>query len=164
MGLFLSEGPVKKELPASLIKARAYAFLLLKFRPRSEKELYERLKKKNFGEGVTKNTISFLKEKKFIDDEDFARAWIDWRLKRPLGLRRIEQELRQKGIDKEIIRAQIEVSRKDYREEDIVLKLAQERLGKLKDLQQKKAKQRILSYLLRRGFSTEIVIDTLNQL
>ena len=147
-----------------LEKARNYAFLLLKFRPRSERELYARLKKKKFDESVIKDTLSFLKEKNFLDDNYFARAWIESRLKKPFGLRRIEQELKRKGIDKEIIQAQIETSRKGYREEEVVLGLAQERWLKLKGLEPKKSKQRIFGYLLRRGFSPEIIIETVNQL
>ena len=137
---------------------------MLKFRPRSERELYARLKKKKFDESVIKDTLSFLKEKSFLDDNYFARAWIDSRLKKPFGLRRIAQELRQKGIDKEIILAQIETSRKGYHEEEVVLGLAQERWGKLKGLEPKKSKQRIFGYLLRRGFSPEVIIETVNQL
>ncbi len=74
-------------------KARAYAFLLLKFRLRRENELLARLKQKGFSEQVSKDTVNFLKEKEFIDDRVFAKGWVASRLKRPFGLRRIKQEL-----------------------------------------------------------------------
>jgi len=138
--------------------------LLLKFRLRSEKELYSRLKKKGFDEVVIKETLSFLKEKSFIDDRIFAKAWIESRLKRPLGIRRIEAELKAKGIDKEIIDSQIEAVKQGYSEEDIVSRIAQERFRKLKDIEPQKAKRRIFAYLLYRGFSPEIIIDMVNQL
>ncbi|MDD5166937.1 MAG: RecX family transcriptional regulator, partial [Candidatus Omnitrophica bacterium] len=63
----------------TLQKARAYAFLLLKYRLRSEKELGERLEGKKFDEATVKETLAFLKENDFIDDKVFARAWIDSR-------------------------------------------------------------------------------------
>lgn len=138
--------------------------MLLKFRLRSEKELYSRLKKKGFDEVVIKETLSFLKEKSFIDDRIFAKAWIESRLKRPLGIRRIEAELKAKGIDKEIIDSQIEAVKQGYSEEDIVSRIAQERFRKLKDIEPQKAKRRIFAYLLYRGFSPEIIIDMVNQL
>ncbi|MCK9571842.1 MAG: recombination regulator RecX, partial [Candidatus Omnitrophica bacterium] len=84
-------------------KARAYAFLLLKFRLRSAKELEQRLKQKGFSEQLSRETVKFLQDKEFIDDRVFARGWVSSRLKRPFGLRRIKQELLQKGLDKEII-------------------------------------------------------------
>jgi len=144
-------------------KARDYAFFLLKFRLRSVNELAGRLKLKKIPEDTIKEVISFLKEKRFIDDNIFARAWIDSRLKRPLGLRRIKQELRQKGVAKEIIEAQT-AKVKDYSEVTTVLDLAKKRLNRLKGIDRLSAKRRVYAYLVRRGFSPEVVIDTLNQL
>lgn len=151
----------KKNINA-LTKARAYAFLLLKFRLRSEKELYRRLKQKKFDEEIIKQTLSFLKDKSFIDDNSFARAWIASRIKRPLDLRRIKQELNLKGIDKDIINREISAIKNNYSEADIVKNIAQERLGKLKGIDPQKARRRLYTYLLRRGFSPEVIIDTLS--
>jgi regulatory protein len=147
----------------SFAKARDYAFLLLKFRLRSENELVQRLKLKKIPEETIREVISFLKEKRFIDDNVFAKAWLNSRLKRPLGLRRIRQELRQKGIDKAVIETEVG-SVKNYSEAETVLELAKERLGKLKAVEPIKAKRRVYEFLLRRGFSSQVVIDTLNQL
>lgn len=147
-----------------LQKAKDYAFLLLKFRPRSEKEIYQRLKKKKFADRVISETLSFLKDKDFINDANFTKIWIESRLKRPLGLRRIREELNLKGIDREIIDSQIQEIKKNYPEEEIVMKIAQVRLKRLKDIESGKVKRRIFSYLLRRGFSPEVIIDLLDQL
>ena len=137
--------------------------MLLKFRPRSEKEIYLRLKKKKFEERIIKEVLLFLKDKDFIDDNHFAKIWIESRIKRPLGLRRLKEELRIKGIPQEIIDSKIEEIKKSYSEEDVVSKMAKERLHKLKGVESQKAKRRVFAYILRRGFSPEIVIDVLNQ-
>ncbi|MFH0856008.1 MAG: regulatory protein RecX [Candidatus Omnitrophota bacterium] len=147
----------------SFNKARDYAFFLLKFRLRSENELIRRLKLKKIPEETIKEVVSFLKEKRFIDDNVFAKAWVSSRLKKPLGLRRIKQELMQKGLDKETIEAQI-AGVKDYSEGQTVLALARERLSRLKGSDQVTSKRRVYAFLLRRGFSPEVVIDALNQL
>ena len=144
-------------------KAKNYAFLLLKFRPRSEKEIGERLKRKKFDTEVIRETILFLKENGFVDDSYFAKVWLESRIKRPLGLKKLRAELRQKGVDKEIIDSQIEEISKGYCEEDVVLKLAKDRLNKLKGVEPVKAKRRLFEYLLRRGFSTEVIIDIVNR-
>lgn len=148
----------------SSIKAREYAFLLLKFRLRSEKEIYGRLKKKKFEEEVIKNTLFFLKDKGFINDKLFAKSWIESRLRKPLGLRRIRQELTLKGIEKEIIDGQLSVAKDGYSEEEIVLRVIKEKLSKLKSIDPQKAKKRVYSYLLRRGFSPGVVIEAMNNL
>lgn len=150
-----------KDKSDSLQKARDYAFLLLKFRQRSSQELIRRLRDRHFEDSVIRETVAFLKERSFIDDTAFARAWIDSRLKRPFGLRRIKEELRAKGIDKSIIEANLNRIRQDYSEEKVVTEIAAGRLSRLKGLEPQKAKRRVFSYLLRRGFSPEVISDTL---
>jgi len=154
---------VKNNLDA-LQKVRAYAFLLLKFRQRSESEIYQRLKRKKFDESLINDTVSFLKNKGFIDDKLFTKSWIESRVKKPFGLRRIKQELKLKGINKEIIDKQVGEVKEDYPEEEIVLKVAQDRFNRLKTIDPDIARRRLYSYLLRRGFSPEIITDTLNLL
>ena len=150
--------------PESLEKAKNYCFLLLKFRPRSEYEIRERLKRKKFGEPVIKAVLTFLKEKSFIDDEAFTQAWVDFRLKKSFGLRRITQELRIKGISKDIVAQVLEKTKENYSEREVVAKITRERLNRLKEIEPQTAKRRLFAYLLRRGFSSEAIIDALEQL
>jgi len=137
---------------------------LLKFRLRSEQEIYQRLKRKEFEEDIIRDTLGFLKNKGFIDDTVFTKSWIQSRLKKPLGLRRIKQELKLKGIDKEIVDLQINEIKESYCEQDLVFRLAESRLSKLKSVDPAAARRRVYAYLIRRGFSPEIVIDCLSQL
>ncbi len=144
--------------------ARAYAFLLLKFRLRSECELKTRLKQKGFSEELSQDTVNFLKDKEFIDDRVFARGWVGARLKRSLGLRKIKQELLQKGIGQEIIDESLAQVKEDYRENQVVRQLAQKRFSKLKGVDLFKAKARVYAYLVRRGFSVDIVGEVVKEL
>ena len=148
----------------SLEKAKNYAFLLLKFRLRSENEIRQRLKKKKFDTQIIENVVSFLKDKGFINDNYFAKTWVESRIKKPLGLRRLKEELKIKGIDKEIIEERINEIKKNYPEEEIIASIARERLKRIKDIDPQKAKKRIYAYLLRRGFSPDIILDVVGQL
>jgi regulatory protein len=138
--------------------------LLLKYRLRSENEIRLRLKKKKFPQELIDEAVAFLKEKRFIDDSVFARAWIESRLKRPLGLRRIQQELKLKGVAKEVISACVSRIKEGYAEEDVVKVIAEARRKRLKGIEPALAKRRIYAYLLRRGFSHDIVYDAISQL
>lgn len=144
--------------------AKAYAFFLLKFRLRSEKELEARLKQKGFSLQLSQDTVNFLKEKEFIDDRVFAKAWVASRLKRQFGLRRIKQELIQKGISKEIIEDLLVEAKECFSESQTARQLAQERFLKLKNIEPQKARARVYGYLMRRGFSPEIVSEIVNKL
>ena len=146
-----------------LEKARSYAFLLLKFRLRSESELLCRLRLKKFDIDIARETVAFLKEKGFIDDKVFAKTWIASRLKRPLGLARIRHELRIKGVKEPLIDDEIRAARKDYPEEEIVSSLAKARFSRCKDAIPAIAKRRVVAYLLRRGFPPELVTEVVDR-
>ena len=147
-----------------LVKARQRAFRLLKFRLRSEDEIRQRLKRLIFPADVIEETVRFLKEKEFIDDGIFAKLWLQSRLRRQMGLRRIIRELKEKGISADIIEEITGEAKKGYSEEKIVSDLARERLEKLKNVERGKARQRLYGWLLRRGFSPEIVFDVVNRI
>jgi regulatory protein len=145
-------------------KARAYAFFLLKFRLRSEQELLQRLKKKGFSGDLSQSTVNFLKNKEFIDDRLFAKVWVGNRLKRPFGLKKIRQELEQKGLTNEIIQDALSAVKADYCETQLVSQLAQQRFARQVGVDKQKAKARVYAYLLRRGFSPDIVSQIVKQL
>lgn len=138
--------------------------MLLKFRLRSENELHGRLKKKKFAEPAIRKAIDFLKEKRFIDDAVFASAWVDARLKKGMGPRRIARELAFKGIDKRLIEGELARIKEDYPEDETALEIALRKKEKMKDIDPQKMRQRIYGYLIRRGFSPDTVIGVLNEL
>ena len=137
---------------------------MLKFRLRTERELASRMKQKKFPPEVISRTIDFLKDKKFINDGIFARAWIDSRLKRSMGLRRVKNELKLKGMPSALIDQSIAQVKELYSEDEIVADIIRRKIGSMKDLDPLKAKQRIYAFLIRRGFSADAIMDNLNQI
>jgi len=100
----------------------------LSFRPRSEKELRDYLKKKKCDELTAERIVENFKEHKFINDEEFAKWFIEQRtLLRPKAARLIKMELKQKGIDKDLIEQLLENGKdSDF---DKAKKLAEKRMG-----------------------------------
>ena len=80
---------------------------LLRFamvRPRSEKEIRDYFRRKKVHESLHVKLFEKLRHFELIDDEKFAKWWIDQRANfKPKPKRILIQELRIKGIDKEII-------------------------------------------------------------
>ncbi|MCU0651258.1 MAG: recombination regulator RecX [Candidatus Omnitrophica bacterium] len=144
-------------------KAKRCAFLLLKFRLRTEQELVSRMKQKKYPAEIISRTIDFLKEKKFINDEIFTRAWIDSRLKRSMGMRRVKNELKLKGVPGAIIDRSIGEAKENYSEDETVADLIKHKMHSMKDIDPRKAKERLYAFLLRRGFSSEAIMDNLNR-
>lgn len=147
-----------------LLSAQRYSFLLLKFRPRSEKEMRERLGRKKFSEDIIEKTVQFLTVNKFVNDRLFAEDWIDYRINKPYGLGRVRRELYEKGISERIIEECIARIQKDYSEETVAERSAREKIEKLKGIDRIKAKNRVYAYLLRRGFTPSVVLEVVNKI
>ena len=144
--------------------AKAAAMRFLKIRPRSIGELKEKLVGKGFSLTDIQITLFDLMASGSLDDRAFTKSWINYRLARPFGFIRIIQELKDKGIDQEIIdQALIEI-KGSYSAENVALELAQRRWQRLPDIDPLKKKKRVLDFLLRRGFEEDVVMKVIKKL
>lgn len=156
-----------------LIFARYYNLTLryLSYRPRSEKEIIDYLTEKirkgaSLNQQAIDQIVSKLKEYKFIDDQEFVKFWVEQRTKfKHKPLRIIKYELQQKGINKELIDDSLSkfesIKNVDI---DSARKLAQKKLDFHRNLEPEKAREKVLNYLLRKGFSYEVAKDALKSL
>jgi regulatory protein len=144
--------------------AKAAALRFLKIRPRSIGELKEKLEGKEFSDAEIEITIHNLMASGLLDDRAFTKSWINYRLARPFGFRRIIQELKHKGIDPEIIEGALSEAKESYSPESIALDLAQRRWQRLPDIDPVKKKKRVLDFLLRRGFEVDLVMKVIKKL
>jgi regulatory protein len=147
-----------------LLKAKRVVLHLLKYRARSRKEIIDRLKRKKFSEIAIDQVLDYCNKLDLIDDEAFAFSWMNSRLRKPLGLRRISFELKSKGISDEIIQQSKDKIKENYNEYEVVADLAKDKFNKLKNLEPNKAKSRVYGFLLRRGFALDIVNEVISQL
>jgi len=138
--------------------------LFLSYRPRSEKEVRENLLKKKAQLGIIERIIKSLKEQKFLDDKDFAKWFIEQRLRfRQKSLRIIKLELKQKGVAKELIEDAINNLSYDNDGESInndlesAIKLVEKRLPRYKSLKKPQIYQKMGAFLARRGFDWETI-------
>jgi len=140
------------------VKALDKAFLWLGIRPRSRFEIKQKLKEKGFDEEVIKKTIKKLKELNYLDDEKFARAWVeDRKLNQPKGRYFIYSELKQKGVNKEIIEKVLDETYSKEEEFELALKLAKKKKAALKNLEPYNLYQKLANYLIQKGFSWGMV-------
>lgn len=141
---------------------KTYRFL--SFRPRSIKEVEDYLKRKKAIDVDTKKIIEKLKSQKFLDDEEFARWWIESRTKaRPRSSRLIKLELKQKGIDKELIDSIFENSTEVVSDFEKAYALALKKAPKLKNLDRKKAYEKLGRFLASRGFNWDTIKEVIDQ-
>ena len=127
-------------------------------RNHSQWEMEQYLKRKDVSEDQSAVILARLADLGFIDDKNFANSWIEnRRLLKPVSRRRLEQELRQKHVNSEIIKAALE---EDSTEELVVLKNL---ITKKRMQSSYKDNQRLMGYLSRQGFSYDDIKNAMGE-
>ena len=81
-----------------------YALRYIHLYPKTEKELRAKLLEKWYPEKHVDETMQVLKEKKYVDDNVFARLYIESELvKKGKPAYNVQQKLYQKGVDRSIV-------------------------------------------------------------
>jgi regulatory protein len=135
-------------------KAHASATRLLAHRPRSQAEIQRQLQTKGYNQTVIDQVIERLAAVNLINDEQFARYWIEQRETfRPRGHLALRQELQQKGIAREIIEAALA----GVDETTAARQSAERKAQQLAGLPEMEFKKKLGQYLQRRGFPYESI-------
>ncbi len=133
-------------------KALAYALKLLGYRPRSQRELKQRLRQKGFTDRETQQALVKLLKFGYVDDAATARGLRDQAERvKLLGRSGARMFLRQRGIEPE----EAEQALEGYDENSTALKLLERKRGALAGLPRHVARRRLAGYLGRRGYSGE---------
>ena len=153
---------------SDLERAYAAAMRLLTFRFRSEKELRERLQRREFEATVIEETMDRLRAERWLDDRRFAESYARTRLRRKLGRRRIERELREHGISDAEASAAIAVATEDEPEEEHLRELCRKKMRILSRrfgsdfLEDSEGRKKLLSYLLSQGYEASAAIGAID--
>ena len=159
VGVELTEELVAELVGKDVIERGMYvAERYLGYRPRSEVEIREKLKRQGFAEEVIDNIINRLKERGLVDDVAFARFWKENRDNfSPRSSWLTRQELRRKGVADEAVD---DVVKTDDDEANAYL-AAQSKVRRLKAVEYEIFRRRLGEYLKRRGFSYGVIIRTI---
>ncbi|MGQ9614997.1 MAG: regulatory protein RecX [Spirochaetota bacterium] len=162
-GIHLGDEIVQKDIDALLLKdeyARAldYGYLLLSYRDRSEYELRRRLLEKGFHVDLVREVLKFFRDKKLLDDRQFAKKWIENSLSsRPMGRMRMKHELKGKMVEDGIIDEVVGELVDDDTEMRLARRLTEKKLEALKSYPVEVRRARLLRFLKSRGFNFDLI-------
>lgn len=132
----------------------------LSYRPRSRTEVERYLRGKAIQTDVISDVIARLEHAGYINDEAFARFWLENRERfKPRGQRALRYELLQKGVSDEIIGQMLS----EMDDETSAWRAIEGRLSRWADLPDDAFRQKIVSYLSRRGFDYNTISLTLEK-
>lgn len=140
----------------------------LSLRPRSRKELKDYLDRKLYKRKlpvtdkavVSQTVLARLETEGQIDDERFARFWVEDRSYfKPRGERALYSELKNKGVSTDIIEQALEPVKKS--ELKLARQLIESRRQGLSCFEGELKRQKVYLLLLRRGFSAGTIKNTI---
>jgi regulatory protein len=148
-----------------LKRAKNTAYRYLAIRPRSRAEIVTKLRDKEFSPSVVETVMEHLLRLRYVDDRKFAAQWAASRARlRGYGRRRIEQELRQKGVNRETIQEALNEAVPFEDERETARTVAEKKLRTMKSLEPEARKRRLAGFLERKGFPHEIIWDILRMI
>lgn len=146
---------------SELERAKYAAFLYLGRRSLTYKQMVDKLQKKEYSEETIKEVMEYLEELNYINDSEYTRRYVaDAVNLKKHGKHRIKQDLRLKGISPHIVDEIFEELEPDTNE---VLRNLVEIKSKNMDINIPKEKNRLINFLIRRGFSYDDIFHVLNE-
>lgn len=137
------------------------ALKYLSFRARSVKEIRDYLTKKKYSEEDIDDAIKQLIELKFLNDDDFARTFIESRQRKGKSKSAIGFELKMKGIGKEMAIEILEDANEDIKTATTYIS---KRLHQFERYDPEEKQKKIINRLRARGFNWDIISEVLKKL
>ncbi|MEE9245735.1 MAG: regulatory protein RecX [Gemmatimonadota bacterium] len=144
------------------------ALSFLSYRPRTSQEVRRKLAERGYAEGTVEQTLGRLGQVGLVNDTAFVESYVRGRIAhRPMGVRRMADELYLKGIGRNESVPIIEQVFADERvdERALAAHAAEKRVSSLRNgrSDDRTVRRRLRDHLARRGFGVQIVgeaVDT----
>jgi len=150
---------LRSEDEHELVYQKALHFI--NFRPRSTAEIIQNLSKRGISEPLAQETVERLKNTGLVNDDTFARDWVENRNAfRPRSRSFLKIELKQKGLSEETINS---VLAEQVDEQTLAIEAARKYARRLAGLDWPKFRQKLGGFLARRGFSYTIAAPAVSE-
>ena len=144
-------------------KAMDKAIRFLGYRARTEKEIKDKLNEKEFDEKVIKKTIINLKKMGYLSDREFVESWVKDRIStKPSGKKLLSLELQKKGVSEKLTQKQLDKLVNKKTEMEMAKKALIKADKQYRNLTGQGKKQKIITYLARRGFDWPLIKELLD--
>ncbi|MDD3224635.1 MAG: recombination regulator RecX [Clostridium sp.] len=160
------DGKVLNEIAEedNYICAKNYALRVIERFFKTEKQMYTKLKSKEYDEKTIARVMAFLKEYKFVDDFKYVNIYVGEKIKKQ-GNKKIKYDLIKKGIAEKLINDTLKNIDDDVQIE------ACENLAKKKFVVLNRTENvpikiytKLISYLLRIGYTSDIAKKTVEKI
>lgn len=142
-------------------RALNIAMRYLSYRPRTTHEIRMHLKKKQFSEVQINDTIFYLEDHKFLNDDDFCCAYLEYHSRyKPKSIFAMGYDLKKKGICQSVIDHHMT----GYDNYQLAVNCVKTRLQRWQNFDTDKLKNKIFNFLRYRGFNFETCLSVYEQI
>lgn len=146
-----------------MVSVMDYIFRLLSFRERSEWELKDRMKHAGYEDDEVMRALQKIKEMGYLDDNRFAKLYVESKRLKGDGKYRLRSGLKEKGIDEETIKLVLSPISDDEEIMQACLLLKRKIKNKEEEFIQRKDFNKVHRFLLRKGYSYFIASKALKK-
>ncbi len=148
--------------------ARETAIKYIGYAARSENEITRRLRKDGAPDAIIEAVLADFRSRGWVDDAEFAKRWVEDRADRKLyGKARLANELQKRGLAKEYVTAALAEDDTDSEIARAKAALASKTKNYSHSINEiqftAQEKQKLSGFLMRRGFSYQIITKVLKQ-
>jgi regulatory protein len=152
-------------------RERAYqvAVNFISYRPRSSKEIVDKLARKGFTRELALEVVDQLKELSLLNDLQFARMFVRDKLRgKPMGRAMLRRKLLEKGITFQMSERVLKEYVTEENEQEAAKTLAVRKMktshSRFSALDPLARQKRLIDYLLSRGFSQDVATKTVRSI
>lgn len=150
------------EAAEEVVGAKKAALRYLSYRPRTVREVRDKLREKEFGDEEIQKTIQQLEDSKLLNDLEFARMYVrDAVLRKPIGKLALKQKMILLGLERKLIDRVLDEMSQETDQEDAARRAAENFLAKGKHVRDKQdglqLRNRLANFLAQRGFTWDII-------
>lgn len=144
-----------------MTRAKRLAMRFLSVRMYTSREIYDRLRRKGYGDEVAETIVSQLIEEGILDDRNYADCYIADSVNLNLkGMYRIRQELLRKGVPPAVVERALSESEADF--ESALRELVERKLLTM-EITDRKDYEKFKEMLARRGYSSGEINSVLDE-
>ena len=145
------------------LKCKNTALRIIERSFKTEKEMRDKLKEKEYTDNQIEKTIEFLREYNFINDESYVKAYINDKLA-SRGRQKIKYDLIKKGVDRNLIDEKLSCIDSDD-EKNTAFNLAKKKYNSIKKSESDtyKLSGKLYRFLMSKGYNYELVKDVVKE-
>jgi regulatory protein len=135
----------------------------LAYRERSRQEAYRSLAKFGFKATVIENLLAKAESYNYLNEGRFAELFCESLINKGKSKREVRSKMYEKGVEEALIEQVLSQKYSNEKKDEIVTRNLQKACRRYSNLEQKKKREKIINYMVRKGFSYHEVVAALQE-